>query len=104
MWFYLRSRLTGPTPLGKLVYASVTFTKTFLPSSRPFTLTKSCIDFSSLPTELPPLISPIKELTNEQEELLRKVANLFLPEFNVVLPSQPTDRTNPFRSIGLPFS
>ena len=59
--------------------------------------TNISIFFSSLPTELPPLISPIKELTNEQEELLRKVANLFLPEFNVVLPSQPTDRTNPFR-------
>ncbi len=59
--------------------------------------TSISIFFSNLPTQLPPLTSPIKALTSEQEDSLKKVANFFLPEFNVILPSEPTDRANPFR-------
>jgi hypothetical protein len=51
---------------------------------------------ASLPEKLPKLTEPIKNLTDEQEELLDTLSLLKLPEFTSLEPDPPSLRVDPF--------
>ena len=53
--------------------------------------------YSPLPTKLPQLMEPIKELTAAEKELLNKVVGLTRPEFTTLSPAMPEGRDNPFQ-------
>jgi hypothetical protein len=51
---------------------------------------------ATLPTVLPALTQPIKRLTNDEKQLLEKLARMKPPEFTTIDPSEPSDRKDPF--------
>lgn len=61
------------------------------------TTLKSSIYWADLPTGLPELTEPIKDLSTEEKVLLNEVFSYRLPEFSTLLPeSQAVERVNPF--------
>lgn len=52
--------------------------------------------WADLPTKLPPLTTPVKRLTTQEEELLANIARLQRPTFTILPPSQPSERQSPF--------
>lgn len=52
--------------------------------------------WSPLPRQLPALTEPLQDLTQEEEELLRSLANRIKPDFLDLSPEPPQDRTDPF--------
>jgi len=53
--------------------------------------------WSALPHTLPALTEPIKNLSTNDEEILRYLSNLTIPSFTVLNPTDPIERENPFR-------
>ncbi|OGM28431.1 hypothetical protein A2962_04720 [Candidatus Woesebacteria bacterium RIFCSPLOWO2_01_FULL_39_61] len=58
---------------------------------------KTSAYWADLPTQLPPLNEPFRELTKEEQDLLTKVANFSQPEFTTLPPTTPGQRENPFK-------
>lgn len=57
---------------------------------------KLSVYWSELPSTLPPIASPVKELSESERELLDKLSTLTAPEFIDIGPSAPSIRENPF--------
>lgn len=52
--------------------------------------------WAELPKTLPKITEPIKDLTNEEKEILTRVFKLTPPEFVLLEPEAPRENTNPF--------
>lgn len=57
---------------------------------------KISVYWADLPTQLPSLTEPFEELTEEEQNLLTKVAGFTQPEFTTLPPTSPGQRENPF--------
>ncbi|MGD8744343.1 MAG: type 4a pilus biogenesis protein PilO [Candidatus Woesebacteria bacterium] len=49
-----------------------------------------------LPKKLPAITTPVKNLTNQERELLSRLESLQPPQFTVLSPNTPIDRVDPF--------
>lgn len=58
---------------------------------------KLLIYWSDLPTTLPSITEPVKELTRTEQDLLNKVTSLSLPQIKTIPATQPVPRENPFQ-------
>lgn len=54
------------------------------------------IYWSPPPTVLPPITTPVKQLTSSEQQLLNSVSALSEPQFTVFSPEPPAQRDNPF--------
>lgn len=57
---------------------------------------KLSVYWSEPPSVLPPITSPVKQLTSSEQELLSRLSGLVQPQFTVFPPSVPGQRENPF--------
>lgn len=55
--------------------------------------------WSPYPTKIPSLVEPAAPLSAEEKEILLKISQLSLPSFFNLLPSSPTEITNPFGEL-----